>query len=84
MLTYYLLAVNVFSFALMGIDKSNARRSKQRIAEKVLFFSAILGGSIGTIAGMALFRHKTKHLTFVIGLPIILLLQLITALWLTY
>lgn len=84
MLTYYLLAINVLSFALMGIDKAKARQNKWRIAEKVLFLFAISGGSIGTIAGMFLFRHKTKHLTFVIGLPIILLLQLIFVLWLTH
>lgn len=84
MLTYYLLAINVLSFALMGIDKAHARRSKGRIPEKVLFLAAVSCGSIGAIAGMFLFRHKTKHLSFVIGLPVILLLQLIAALWLTH
>ncbi len=83
MLTYYLLAINVLSFALMGIDKAKARQNTRRIPEKVLFLSAALGGSIGAIAGMFLFRHKTKHLSFVIGLPVILLLQLMAALWLT-
>ena len=82
-LLYYLAAVNVLAFALMGIDKVKAKRGVWRIPEKVLFLSALIGGSIGTIAGMFVFRHKTKHLSFVLGLPAILLLQLALALWLT-
>lgn len=83
MLVYYLLAVNALAFALMGIDKAKARRSRRRVPEKVLFLAAAVGGSIGAIAGMFAFRHKTKHLSFVLGLPAILLLQLAAALWLT-
>ena len=79
----YLAAVNVLAFALMGIDKAKAKRGAWRIPEKVLFLSALIGGSIGAIAGMFAFRHKTKHLSFVLGLPAILLLQLALALWLT-
>ena len=82
-LLYYLAAVNVLAFALMGIDKVKAKRGAWRIPEKVLFLSALIGGSIGAIAGMFVFRHKTKHLSFVLGLPAILLLQLALALWLT-
>ena len=51
--------------------------------EKVLFLSALIGGSVGALAGMFAFRHKTKHLSFVLGLPAILLLHLALALWLT-
>ncbi len=72
----YLLLVNLFSFSLMGIDKSKARHRKWRIPEKTLFLSALLGGSIGSILGMQLFRHKTKHWYFVIGMPLILVVQL--------
>lgn len=79
----WLAAINLLALALMGLDKSYARRGKWRIPEKVLFLSAALGGSPGAIAGMFLFRHKTKHLSFVLGLPAILLAQLILALWLT-
>lgn len=82
-LLYYLAAVNVLAFALMGIDKAKAKRGAWRIPEKVLFLSALIGGSIGAIAGMFAFRHKTKHLSFVLGLPAILLLHLALALWLT-
>ena len=81
MLFYYLIAVNVLAFSLMGIDKSKARRGAWRIPEKVLFLSAVVGGSVGALLGMFAFRHKTKHLRFVLGLPAILLLQLIAA-WL--
>lgn len=84
MLTYYLLAINILAFALMGVDKTKARRNNRRIPEKILFLIAVFGGSVGAIAGIFLFRHKTKHLSFVIGLPVILLLQLIAALWLTH
>lgn len=78
---YYLIAVNVLAFSLMGIDKSKARRGAWRIPEKVLFLSAVIGGSVGALLGMFAFRHKTKHLRFVLGLPVILLFQLIAA-WL--
>jgi uncharacterized membrane protein YsdA (DUF1294 family) len=78
-LFYYLLAVNALAFALMGVDKAKARRGAWRIPEKVLFLSALAGGSVGAIAGMFAFRHKTKHLRFVLGLPAILLAQLIAA-----
>ena len=73
----YLAAVNLFGFAIMGIDKVKAKRRKWRIPEATLFMVAAIGGSIGSIAGMYIFRHKTKHLYFVIGMPIILVLQLI-------
>jgi uncharacterized membrane protein YsdA (DUF1294 family) len=61
----------------MGIDKRRAIRHAWRIPEKTLFASAILGGSIGAILGMQLFRHKTKHWYFKYGMPAILLMQII-------
>lgn len=80
----YLAIVNLLAFILMGADKSKARRDKRRIPEKVLFLSAGIGGSLGAIAGMYAFRHKTKHLSFVLGLPAILLAQLVLAVVLTH
>ncbi|MBQ3544527.1 MAG: DUF1294 domain-containing protein [Lachnospiraceae bacterium] len=74
-LIVYLVIVNVVAFALMGIDKRKAIKNKYRIPEKVLFMSAILLGSIGANLGMQVFRHKTKHMSFVIGMPIIFLAQ---------
>lgn len=76
---YYLIIINIIAFFLMGIDKKKAQTGAWRIPEKTLFLSAILGGSIGAIAGMQLFRHKTKHKTFVIGMPVILIVQLLLA-----
>ena len=73
----YLAAVNIFGLIIMGVDKSRAKRRKWRIPEATLFLVAVIGGSIGSIAGMYLFRHKTKHWYFVVGMPVILVLQLI-------
>lgn len=72
----YLLAVNLVSFALMGIDKRKAIKHVWRVPEAALFLSAILGGSIGAWLGMYTFRHKTKHLRFVVGIPLIFVLQI--------
>lgn len=70
-------AVNIVAFMLMFVDKEKAKRHKWRIPEKTLFMSAILGGSVGAILGMQIFRHKTKHWYFVWGMPMILVLQVI-------
>lgn len=75
--TIYLLIINAVAFLLMGVDKNRARRYEWRIPEKALFLSAIVGGSIGAIVGMGIFRHKTKHVSFVVGMPAILVAQLI-------
>ena len=72
----YLLIINAVSFLLMLIDKQKAQKNLWRIPERTLFTAAIFGGSIGTIAGMYLFRHKTKHWSFILGMPAILLAQL--------
>ena len=75
----YLAAVNLFAFCLMGTDKSRARRHAWRIPEKALFLAALLGGSVGALAGMYGFHHKTKHWYFVVGMPAILAAQLALA-----
>ena len=77
----YLVIINLIAFLLMAMDKSRARKHQWRIPEKTLFLSAILGGSIGTIAGMYTFHHKTRHWYFVIGMPAILILQVVLAVW---
>jgi uncharacterized membrane protein YsdA (DUF1294 family) len=74
---FYLVIVNVLAFLLMGIDKRKAQKGAWRIPERTLFLSAIIGGSLGAILGMQLFRHKTKHRSFVIGMPAILIVQLL-------
>ena len=63
-LSYYLIAVNVLAFVLMGIDKRRAKKNAWRIPEKTLFLPAIFGGALGGVAGMRLFRHKTRHWYF--------------------
>ena len=78
--TIYLVFINILAFVLMGADKAKAKRSAWRIPEKTLFLSAILGGSIGAILGMQLFRHKTRHRSFVLGMPAILAAQVVIAL----
>lgn len=79
MILIYLFLINALSFLLMLIDKQKAKKDCWRIPEKVLMAVAILGGSLGAVAGMKMFRHKTKHPKFFIGLPMILALQIVLA-----
>ncbi|MDE5819231.1 MAG: DUF1294 domain-containing protein [Lachnospiraceae bacterium] len=72
----YVLVINVVGFFSMYIDKRKARKKLWRIPEATLFLIALIGGSIGSIVGMHLFRHKTRHWYFVYGMPVILLLQI--------
>jgi len=74
-ISVYLVVVNIYALILMWTDKRSAESGKWRIAEKQLFLVGILGGVPGAMAGMLLFRHKTKHKRFYIGLPAILLIQ---------
>lgn len=74
---YYFVIINVVSFITMYIDKKRAETHKWRIPEARLFILAAMFGSIGSLAGMRIFRHKTKHLKFVIGIPCILIIQII-------
>ncbi|MCI6693289.1 MULTISPECIES: DUF1294 domain-containing protein [unclassified Clostridium] len=76
-LFYYLLLINIISFIIIYIDKQKAIKHKWRIKESTLFLVSIMGGSIGTLIGMYTFRHKTKHLKFTIGIPLILILQIL-------
>lgn len=80
-LIFYLLIMNIIGVAVMGIDKSKAERHVWRISEKTLFLVSLLGGSTGTWAGMYIFRHKTKHWYFVVGMPVILIIQIAVGIW---
>lgn len=73
----FAVVMNVIGFAVMGIDKEKARKHKRRISEKTIFVISILFGSVGTFAGMYAFRHKTRHMKFVIGIPLILVAQIV-------
>ena len=72
----YVAVMTLVAFLAMGWDKLCAKRDARRVPEKTLFLLAIIGGSIGSIAGMYAFRHKTRHWYFKIGLPLILILQI--------
>lgn len=76
-LYYYLILINAVAFLLMLADKQKARKRKWRIPEATLMGTAALGGSIGALAGMYLFRHKTKHPKFTLGIPAILIVQFV-------
>ena len=73
----YLLAINVITFLTMLIDKKKAKKGRWRIKESTLLTLALLGGSIGEMLGMYVFRHKTKKPRFFIGVPVMLVLQII-------
>ena len=75
----YLLLINALTFLLMLIDKYKAKKNLWRIRESTLLLIAVIGGSIGALAGMYTFRHKTKHLKFTLGIPVILVLQIVAA-----
>ena len=80
----YIVCINIVGFLAMFIDKQKAKKGKWRIEEKTLFIKTGLGGGIGTILGMYLFRHKTKKWTFVIGFPVITLLEIFTFIYIKY
>ena len=78
----YLLAINIATFLLYGIDKYKAKKGKWRISEATLLTMAAIGGSIGAWAGMRLWHHKTMHKKFKYGIPIIIILQVALAVYL--
>ena len=73
----YLISINIIALFAMYIDKRKAKANKRRISEKTLFILVFLGGGVGGIAGMYLFRHKTKKARFVIGFPVILIFEIL-------
>ncbi len=83
-LAVWLIAINLVTFAVYGADKRRAQRGAWRVPEKTLFLLPLLGGSVGALLGMRVFRHKTKHWYFVWGVPAILLAQMALAVWLLY
>ena len=81
---YYLIGINVLAFLLYGIDKAKAKHGAWRIAEKVLLGIGILGGALGALAGMKLFRHKTRHWYFIAINTAALTVQIILLAWLVF
>ncbi len=76
LLMIYLVIINLIAFLTFGADKRRARRDKRRVRESTLFLLAVLGGSAGALLGMYVFRHKTRHWYFCVGIPAILILQI--------
>lgn len=81
LLLVYLLVLNIIGFIMMGIDKRRAKKGKWRISEARLMLCAAFGGSIGAFLGMKCFRHKTKHPKFYVGIPVILVVQVLAVAW---
>ena len=73
----YIIVINIFGIITMKIDKEKAKKGNYRISEKSLFIIAILLGGIGIYSGMYMFRHKTKHAKFTVGIPITIILNII-------
>lgn len=80
-LLIYVIAINLIGFCAMGIDKFKAQKDYWRIPEATLMTMCLLGGGIGTIAGMYTFRHKTKKLKFSVGMPTILILEILIVIY---
>lgn len=76
-ITIYLVIINLFGFFIMWLDKRKAKKGSWRIPEKTLFIITAIGGGIGTTAGMYAFRHKTQKIQFVVGFPLITILEII-------
>ena len=76
-LFYYLAIINALSFLLMLIDKQKAKKNRWRIPENTLLGICLIGGSLGGMIAMNVFRHKTKHLRFSIGIPLMLILHIV-------
>ena len=78
----YLLLINAAGFALMLIDKYRAKKKMWRISEATLLSVAAIGGSLGSLLGMYAVRHKTRHVKFTLGIPLLLAAQIALLLWL--
>lgn len=76
-LFFYFVLINIVSIIICVVDKLSAIWRKRRISEKTLILLSILGGSIGMYLTMVIIRHKTKHIKFMLGIPAIIMLQLI-------
>lgn len=80
-LSAYLLIINAAAFLLMLADKHRARKKLWRVPENIFLLFALLGGSVGILAGMYTFRHKTRKPKFYIGVPVILAAQILFIVW---
>jgi uncharacterized membrane protein YsdA (DUF1294 family) len=77
----YVVAINLITLYLMAHDKTQARKQGRRVRERTLFLLAAAGGALGSIAGMRIWRHKTKHVSFALGMPALLVLNAAILIW---
>lgn len=77
LLSYYIVFINLLGIILMFLDKIKAVKNRWRISENTLMFTALIGGSLGCLIGMYTFRHKTKHKKFTIGIPLLLIANIL-------
>ena len=80
----YLLFMNLLTLVAYGMDKRKARKNEWRISEKTLLTLALIGGSIGALIGMFGFKHKTRHIKFVLGVPVIFALHVVLLYYLVF
>ena len=80
----YLVMINLIGFLMMWSDKRKAKKGKWRIPEQTLFVVTALGGGVGTIAGMYTFRHKTQKLKFTVGLPVLVILEIVAIIYIKF
>ena len=73
----FMAVMSLVSFAAFGIDKYKAKTNRWRISERTLFLTAIFGGGIGAFLGMKVFHHKTRHKQFALGIPLIMVVQMV-------
>lgn len=83
-LLLYFIGVNMIAFIIMRIDKQKARKQQWRIPERTIWSLAVLGGALGVLIGMKTFRHKTKHSSFIIGMPTLFIIHIIIFLYIYF
>lgn len=81
---FYLVGINSLTFILMGADKRKAKKQKFRIRERTFWTFAVLGGVIGALLGMKQYRHKTQHRSFVLGMPALIIIQMLLVLYMIF
>ncbi len=77
LLAAYLIIINILSLLMFGYDKLKAKKNGWRIPESRFFILGLLGGAVGIYTGMRIFRHKTKHMLFIVGIPLLVVLNLV-------
>ncbi len=80
----YAVIINIIGYIIMIIDKYKAKKNKWRIRESTIFIIGLVGGATGVVLGMTMFRHKTQHKKFYIGMPLIVIVQSILSIILLY